>query len=71
MIRGMVDGLQARLEKSPRDADGWIKLIRSRKVLGEEDAAKSALTKAVAAFTDDPGEQTRIATAAKELGVTN
>jgi cytochrome c-type biogenesis protein CcmH len=71
MIRGMVDGLQARLEKSPRDADGWIKLIRSRKVLGEEDAAKSALAKAVAAFTDDPGEQTRISAAAKELGIAN
>ncbi|MBO0758917.1 MAG: c-type cytochrome biogenesis protein CcmI, partial [Bradyrhizobiaceae bacterium] len=28
MIRGMVDGLATRLEQSPRDADGWIKLIR-------------------------------------------
>lgn len=71
MIRGMVDSLQTRLEKSPRDADGWIKLIRSRKVLGEDDAAKSALAKAVAAFTDAPDEQGRISAEAKALGVTN
>ena len=71
MIRGMVDGLQARLEKAPRDADGWIKLIRSRKVLGEDDAAKSALAKAIAAFSDAPDEQNRITTAAKDLGVSN
>jgi cytochrome c-type biogenesis protein CcmH len=69
MIRGMVDGLQSRLEKSPRDADGWIKLMRSRKVLGEPDAAKSALDKALAAFADAPEEKSRISAAAKELGV--
>ena len=71
MIRGMVDGLQARLEKSPRDADGWIKLIRSRKVLGDDAAAKTALEKAVLAFTDAPEETSRIVAAAKELGVSN
>ena len=71
MIRGMVESLQSRLEKSPRDADGWIKLIRSRKVLGEDDAAKSALAKAVAVFSDAPDEQGRISAEAKALGVTN
>ena len=71
MIRGMVESLQSRLEKSPRDADGWIKLIRSRKVLGEDDAAKTALAKAVAAFSDAPDEQGRISAEAKALGVTN
>ena len=71
MIRGMVDGLQARLEKSPRDADGWIKLIRSRKVLGDDAAAKTALGKAVSAFSDAPAESSRIVAAAKELGVSN
>ena len=39
MIRGMVDRLANRLEKSPRDADGWIKLIQSRMVLGEAELA--------------------------------
>ena len=47
MIRGMVEGLSERLDKSPRDAEGWIKLIRSRKVLGEPDKAREALDRAL------------------------
>ncbi len=69
MIQGMVDGLQARLEKSPRDAEGWIKLMRSRKVLGDSSAAKVALEKALAAFADLTEDQTRLTAAAKELGL--
>ena len=69
MIRGMVDGLAARLEKSPRDADGWLQLIRSRRILGDLDAARDALAKAVATFADTPAEQARLTAAAKELGV--
>ncbi len=69
MIRGMVDGLASRLETSPRDADGWIQLIRSRKVLGEADAAKAALVKALTIFNDVPAEQQRIVAAALKLGV--
>jgi cytochrome c-type biogenesis protein CcmH len=69
MIRGMVDGLASRLERSPRDADGWIRLIRSRIVLGEGDLAKQALARGLAAFVDDAPERDRIAGAAQELGV--
>jgi cytochrome c-type biogenesis protein CcmH len=69
MIRGMVDGLALRLDKSPRDADGWIQLIRSRTVLGDQDAAKAALQKALGIFIDAPQEQSRISAAATELGV--
>ena len=69
MIRGMVDGLAARLEKSPRDADGWIKLIRSRKVLGEDAAASQALKKALDIFADTPDERAQIVAAAMELQV--
>ncbi len=70
MIRSMVDGLAKRLENSPRDADGWIQLIRSRKVLGETDAAKAALSRAIGVFSDAPQERSRIAAAAAEVGVT-
>jgi cytochrome c-type biogenesis protein CcmH len=42
MIRGMVDRLASRLAQSPQDLDGWIKLIRARTVLGEQEAAKEA-----------------------------
>lgn len=69
MIRGMVDGLASRLERSPRDADGWIRLIRSRVVLGEGDLARQALARGLAAFADDAPERGRIATAAQDLGV--
>jgi cytochrome c-type biogenesis protein CcmH len=40
MIRGMVEGLAARLEQQPDDVEGWRMLGRSWAVLG--DAAKSA-----------------------------
>jgi cytochrome c-type biogenesis protein CcmH len=66
----MVDGLAKRLENSPRDADGWIQLIRSRRVLGDMDAAKAALEKALSVFNDSAPDQTRISAAALELGVT-
>jgi cytochrome c-type biogenesis protein CcmH len=69
MIRGMVDGLATRLEKSPRDTDGWIQLIRSRKVLGEDAVAKTTLVKALGIFSDAPQEQSRIAAAAAEIGI--
>jgi cytochrome c-type biogenesis protein CcmH len=47
-IRGMVDGLAARLEKSPDDLDGWVRLARARGVLGDTAAAVDAYAKAVA-----------------------
>ncbi|WP_315722006.1 MULTISPECIES: c-type cytochrome biogenesis protein CcmI [unclassified Bradyrhizobium] len=69
MIRGMVDGLATRLEQSPRDAEGWIKLIRSRVVLGEVEAAKQSLQRALSIFSEDVPERTRIADSARQLGI--
>jgi cytochrome c-type biogenesis protein CcmH len=69
MIRSMVDGLASRLERSPRDADGWIRLIRSRTVLGESELARQALAHGLAVFADDAPEHDRIAAAAQQLGV--
>jgi cytochrome c-type biogenesis protein CcmH len=69
MIRGMVDRLANRLEKSPRDADGWIKLIQSRMVLGETELAKQALAHGIEAFTDDTEQRDRIVIAAQKLGL--
>jgi cytochrome c-type biogenesis protein CcmH len=69
MIHNMVDGLARRLEQSPRDADGWIKLIRSRIVLGETDQAKRALARGIEVFTDDAEQRDRIIAAARELGL--
>ena len=70
MIRDMVDRLAQRLEQQPRDIEGWIKLMRSRLVLGEPEAAKQAFERALATFDDTPKEQDRIAAAARDLGLT-
>lgn len=48
MVRGMVDRLAERLKQNPDDADGWLRLARAREVLGEQEAAREALRKAVA-----------------------
>ena len=69
MIRNMVSGLDERLARNPRDREGWIRLIRSRKVLGEPDLARTALDRALTAFQDDPTTQIELKAAATELGV--
>ena len=69
MIRGMVDRLADRLEKAPRDADGWIKLIQSRIVLGETELAKQALNRGIETFNDDTQQRDRIVAAAQQLGL--
>ncbi|MFE0757175.1 c-type cytochrome biogenesis protein CcmI [Inquilinus sp. NPDC058860] len=52
-IRGMVDGLAARLEQSPDDLEGWLRLARARGVLGEADAAADAYARAAALAPDN------------------
>ena len=69
MIRDMVDGLAARLEQSPNDVDGWIKLIRSRKVLGDDAAAEQVLHRALDIFKSAPQEQEKITTVGHAMGL--
>ncbi|WP_225770936.1 c-type cytochrome biogenesis protein CcmI [Inquilinus sp. Marseille-Q2685] len=52
-IRGMVDGLAARLQQSPDDLEGWVRLARARGVLGEADAAADAYARAAALAPDN------------------
>jgi cytochrome c-type biogenesis protein CcmH len=68
-IRSMVDGLADRLESSPRDAEGWTRLMRSRVVLGEREAAATAFRKALEVFKDDSAASGKITAAAVELGL--
>lgn len=68
-IRSMVDGLANRLESSPRDVEGWSRLMRSRVVLGEKDVAETAMRKALDVFKDDAAASNRIRAAAVELGL--
>ena len=68
-IRSMVDGLANRLEQSPRDAEGWTRLMRSRVVLGEREVAAEAFRKALEIFKDDQAASGTITAAAVELGL--
>ncbi len=69
MIRGMVDGLAEKLKKSPDNPDGWVQLMRSRVVLKEHDAARTALDNAMKTFADRPQIQARIKEAAQAMGI--
>jgi cytochrome c-type biogenesis protein CcmH len=69
MVRGMVDGLAAKLKANPKNADGWIRLMRARMVLGEQAAAAQALQDARSAFGADSAQQARFTEAARTLGV--
>ena len=63
MIRGMVDGLAARLAEQPDDAEGWRMLARSYGVLGETAQAAEAAQQAARLLPDDPGAQVAYAEA--------
>jgi len=52
MIQGMVARLATRLESNPNDLEGWTRLGRSYRVLGENARSRDAFAKAVAL---DPG----------------
>ncbi|WP_165357184.1 tetratricopeptide repeat protein [Sphingosinicella sp. CPCC 101087] len=69
MVQGMVDRLASRLRQNPRDAEGWIRLMRSRMVLEDPGAAREALESGLSAFQDDSATQQRLRTAAQQLGV--
>ena len=70
VINNMVEGLDQRLRQNPADPEGWMRLIRSRKVMGQTDLARDALSRAVAAFPNDAATRQKIVMAAAGLGVT-
>lgn len=69
MVQDMVERLGARLRQNPRDADGWMMMMRSRMVLNQPGAARDALRSGLAAFEGDAAAQARLRAAAQELGV--
>lgn len=69
MIQGMVDGLAARLEDDPSDFDGWLRLVRSRVVLGDRDGAQEALNQAARTFAAAPFPMRQLTALADELGL--
>jgi cytochrome c-type biogenesis protein CcmH len=69
MIASMVDGLAKRLAANPKDEAGWLRLMRSRSVLGDAAAAAKARDDALRAFADDAAATARIKASAAELGL--
>ena len=69
MIRGMVEGLAAKLEQNPNQLDGWLRLIRSYAVLKDIEQAKIALGKAKTQFASDPAALSQIQELALSLGL--
>jgi cytochrome c-type biogenesis protein CcmH len=69
MIRGMVESLDQRLKREGGDVEGWMRLARSRMVLGERDKAVAALDAAAERFRGDAKALDAIAAARKELGL--
>jgi cytochrome c-type biogenesis protein CcmH len=67
MIRGMVDGLAARLQQDGSDPDAWVRLVRSYKVLGDQDKAQAAVSDAQRALANDPEKRKKLDVALKEL----
>ncbi|WP_051243992.1 c-type cytochrome biogenesis protein CcmI [Thalassobaculum salexigens] len=71
MIRGMVDGLQARLEADPSDIDGWLRLGRSWQVLGEPEKSVAAYKEAAERAPDRADVQLDYARALFPPGTAN
>jgi cytochrome c-type biogenesis protein CcmH len=69
MGRSMVERLAGRLRQNPRDARGWIMLMRSRMALSEPQLAAEALRTGLAAFPGDTATQGQLRQAAQALGV--
>jgi cytochrome c-type biogenesis protein CcmH len=57
MIRGMVEGLAARLAEQPDDVEGWRMLARSYGVLGETAKAAEAAKQVATRLPEDAGAQ--------------
>lgn len=70
MVRGMVDGLSARLLSDGGSAEEWARLITSYGVLGELDSAKDTLDRARMAYEGDEAALSLIEDAAQQAGVT-
>lgn len=69
MARGMVDRLAAKLRDNPRNANGWMMLMRAKLVLGDQAGAKAALANGKASFRGDAAATAQLDAAAKTLGI--
>jgi cytochrome c-type biogenesis protein CcmH len=69
MIHTMVQRLATRLQQNGDDVQGWLRLVRAYMVLGEHDKAKSALTNARQAVSNDAERLKQLNEGLKNLGL--
>jgi len=69
MIEAMVAQLDEKLRTNPRDAEGWRRLVRSYKVLGKPQDARSALQRGVAALGAESAEARDLEAFAASIGL--
>ncbi|NIZ10662.1 c-type cytochrome biogenesis protein CcmI [Pseudooceanicola sp. HF7] len=69
MVRGMVDGLAARLASDGGDAREWARLISALGVLGETDRARAIYQEALTTFEGKGDDLAMIQRAAESAGV--
>ncbi len=67
MIRGMVDGLEEKLQQNANDLEGWLRIIRARTVLNEPEKAKAAFATATTTFKQDAKAMAMLNRLAEEL----
>ncbi|HML08950.1 MAG TPA: c-type cytochrome biogenesis protein CcmI [Xanthobacteraceae bacterium] len=70
-IKSMVERLAVRLKEDGSDPDGWVRLVRAYKVLGDAEKARSAAADARHALAGDADKLQRLDAALKELETTN
>lgn len=68
-IRGMVDGLAARLAADGSDFEGWLRLVRSYSVLGDADKARAAAATVRQRFAAEADKIGRLDQLLRELGM--
>jgi len=66
-IRGMVEGLAARLKAHPDDPAGWMRLVRAYGVLREPNRQAAALAFARRHYADDPATLAQLDAAARPV----
>lgn len=69
MMRGMVDRLASRLRENGSDLEGWERLLRSYKALGEAEKAKQAAAEARKALAADDEKLRQINALIRQLGL--
>jgi cytochrome c-type biogenesis protein CcmH/NrfG len=67
MIQSMVERLATRLKQDGSDVEGWLRLVRSYKVLGEPDKVRAAITNAQQALATDRDKLEKLNAGLKSL----